>query len=139
MAVDQREALIAAVRAQVEKERAEKQKKLEREQEAMAFSKKAGDKKKGDEKKQYKTLTAEELARIEEKKRRKRAEELGIDLDAEKKDGLGDGLKTEGEGGLGSTPSGGLGLDLGSDGKGKVTEQSLEDEIKKAKNFIANF
>ena len=80
MAVDQREALIAAVRAQVEKERAEKQKKLEREREAMAFSKKGNDKKEDTQKKQYKTLTPEELARIEEKKRRKRAEELGIDL-----------------------------------------------------------
>ena len=46
MAIDQREALIAAVKAQVEKERAEKQAKLEREQEAMKFSKKSGDKKK---------------------------------------------------------------------------------------------
>ena len=31
--------------------------------------------------KKYKTLTPEELAKIEERKRRKRAEELGIDLD----------------------------------------------------------
>ena len=132
MAVDQREALIAAVRAQVEKERAEKQKKLEREQEAMAFSKK-GEKKKTEEKKQFKTLSPEELARIEEKKRRKRAEELGIDLDAQKEPEIpgfsfdeegaddqtvvltadmkpGEGLGGAGlGGGLGSTPTGGLG------------------------------
>ena len=38
VAIDQREALIAAVRKQVEKERAEKAAKLEREQEAMAIS-----------------------------------------------------------------------------------------------------
>ena len=78
MAVDQREALIAAVRAQVEKERAEKQKKLEREQEAMAFSKKKSGGNKEEGHKKYKTLSPEELARIEEKKRKKRAEELGI-------------------------------------------------------------
>ena len=70
VAVDQREALIAAVRAQVEKERAEKQKKLEREQEAMAFSKKSSDKKKDEGKKQYKTLSPEELAKIEEFKKK---------------------------------------------------------------------
>ena len=62
MAVDQREALIAAVRAQVEKERAEKQKKLEREQEAMALSKKKSGSNQEDAKKKYKTLSQEELA-----------------------------------------------------------------------------
>ena len=62
MAVDQREALIAAVRAQVEKERAEKQKKLEREQEAMAFAKKKSGDKKDEGQKKYKTLSPEELA-----------------------------------------------------------------------------
>ena len=86
MAVDQREALIAAVRAQVEKERAEKQKKLEREQEAMAFSKKKSGDKKDEGQKKYKTLSPEELARIEEKKRRKRAEELGIPYEPEEKE-----------------------------------------------------
>ena len=149
MAVDQREALIAAVRAQVEKERAEKQKKLEREQEAMALSKKSGDKKKETEKKQYKTLSPEELAKIEEKKRRKRAEELGIDLDEKKNDepelnagetseglggGLGGGLgSTESTGGLGSTPSGGLGSTeggLGSTPSGGLGLNLQTDEPK---------
>ena len=87
MAVDQREALIAAVRAQVEKERAEKAAKLQREQEAMAFANKGKSKKPEETQKKYKTLTPEELAKIEERKRRKRAEELGIDLDAPKEEG----------------------------------------------------
>ena len=38
MAIDQREALIAAVRAQVEKEKAAKAAKLKKEQEAMQLS-----------------------------------------------------------------------------------------------------
>ena len=161
MAVDQREALIAAVRAQVEKERAEKAAKLQREQEAMAFSGKNKPKKEAEGQKKYKTLTPEELAKIQEKKRKKRAEELGIELDengnpkvqetdtevlkgpgsntdegsddkttvltADMKEGLG-GVKKEGGlnsipeptgglngglgGGLGSVPTGGLGLDI---------------------------
>ena len=69
MAVDQREALIAAVRAQVEKERAEKAAKLQREQEAMAFAGKGKSKKPEETQKKYKTLTPEELAKIEERKR----------------------------------------------------------------------
>ena len=95
MAVDQREALIAAVRAQVEKERAEKQKKLEREQEAMAFAKKKSGGKQEEGQKKYKTLSPKELARIEEKKRRKRAEELGagIRLQSISEDDILDSLK----------------------------------------------
>ena len=122
MAVDQREALIAAVRAQVEKERAEKAAKLQREQEAMAFAGKGKSKKPEETQKKYKTLTPEELAKIEERKRRKRAEELGIDLDAPKEDEVDDDPKTEvltspgpkaglkgAKGpGLGSVPKGGL-------------------------------
>ena len=82
MAIDQREALIAAVRAQVEKEKAAKAAKLKKEQEAMQLS--GGTEaisETGHNKPKYKTLTAEELAKIEEKKRRKRAAELGIKLE----------------------------------------------------------
>ena len=43
MAIDQREALIAAVRAQVEKEKAAKAAKLKKEQEAMRSAVKTGD------------------------------------------------------------------------------------------------
>ena len=84
MAIDQREALIAAVRAQVEKEKAAKAAKLKKEQEAAKL---AGvtiaDEKSDDNKPKYKTLSAEDLAKIEEKKRSKYSEEHGIDLDAE--------------------------------------------------------
>jgi len=82
VAVDQREELIAKVKAQVEKERAEKAAKLRREQEAMSYTKGGSEPVKEDsgEKKQqkYKTLSAEDLARIEEKKKRKYAEEHGM-------------------------------------------------------------
>ena len=152
MAVDQREALIAAVRAQVEKERAEKQKKLEREQEAMAFAKKKSGDKKDEGQKKYKTLSPEELARIEEKKRKKRAEELGIPYEPSdeikaqeakknedelkaKIEGLGG--KSDGKGGLGDIPSGGglgsagLGGGLGADiGDGNVTVMDGSDDDK---------
>ena len=70
MAIDQREALIQAIREQVEKERAEKAAKLKKEQEAMMFTKGGQAKKTEDNSKQkFKTLSAEVLARIEEKKR----------------------------------------------------------------------
>ena len=82
MAIDQREALIEAIRKQVEKERAEKAAKLKKEQEAMMFSKGGAAKKKEDTGKQkFKTLSAEDLARIEEKKRKKRAEAMGLTLE----------------------------------------------------------
>ena len=82
MAIDQREALIQAIREQVEKERAEKAAKLKKEQEAMMFAKGGAAKKTEDTQKQkFKTLSAEDLARIEEKKRRKRAEAMGITLE----------------------------------------------------------
>ena len=82
MAIDQREALIAAVRAQVEKEKAAKAAKLKKEQEAMQLSGEADAIGETEHNKpKYKTLTAEELAKIEEKKRRKRAAELGIKLE----------------------------------------------------------
>ena len=80
--MDQTEAMIAAIKAQLEKERAAeavKQKRLE-EEEAL----KNGGKKKvddGGKKSQYKTLSAEELARIEEKKRRKKLEAMGLNPD----------------------------------------------------------
>ena len=85
MAIDQREALIAAVRAQVEKEKAAKAAKLKKEQEAMQLSgaADAGETAAGHNKPKYKTLSAEELAKIEEKKRRKKAAELGIKLEDE--------------------------------------------------------
>lgn len=84
MAIDQREALIAAVRAQVEKEKAAKAAKLKKEQEAMQLSGKSASSAKGtDDKPKYKTLSAEDLAKIEEKKRRKQAAEMGIVLDDE--------------------------------------------------------
>ena len=79
MAIDQREALIAAVRAQVEKEKAAKAAKLKKEQEAMQMTGKSAKVSGGDSSKpKYKTLSAEELAQIEEKKRRKHATEMGI-------------------------------------------------------------
>ena len=83
MAIDQREALIAAVRAQVEKEKAAKAAKAKKEQETMQLSGKtaATANKSEDGKHKYKTLSAEELAKIEEKKRRKQAAELGIELE----------------------------------------------------------
>ena len=83
MAIDQREALIAAVRAQVEKEKAAKAAKAKKEQETMQLSGKtaATANKSEDGKRKYKTLSAEELAKIEEKKRRKQAAELGIELE----------------------------------------------------------
>ena len=85
MAIDQREALIAAVRAQVEKEKAAKAAKLKKEQEAMRLSgaADAGETAADHNKPKYKTLSAEELAKIEEKKRRKKAAELGIKLEDE--------------------------------------------------------
>ena len=84
MAIDQREALIAAVRAQVEKEKAEKAAKLKKEQEARALQRGAAAKKEeAGGKPKYKTLTPEELAKIEERKRKKRAEELGIPYEPE--------------------------------------------------------
>ena len=138
MAVDQREALIAAVRAQVEKEKAEKAAKLKKEQEAMqlAGGGKTTESSSGDKPK-FKTLSEEDLKRIEEKKRRKRAQELGIPYEEPEEEtkqeepskeqqlkeaiqgignGLGGGLgakdKKE-EGGLGSLPTGGLGSTIG--------------------------
>ena len=70
MAIDQREALIAAVRAQVEKEKAAKAAKLKKSRkqcnclELQMREKTAAD----HNKPKYKTLSAEELAKIEEKK-----------------------------------------------------------------------
>ena len=83
MAIDQREALIAAVRAQVEKEKAAKAAKLKKEQEAMQLSgaTDAAGESTEHNKPKYKTLSAEDLAKIEEKKRRKKAAELGIKLE----------------------------------------------------------
>ena len=77
--------MIAAVRAQVEKEKAAKAAKLKKEQEAMQLSgaADAGETAADHNKPKYKTLSAEELAKIEEKKRRKKAAELGIKLEDE--------------------------------------------------------
>ena len=87
MAIDQREALIAAVRAQVEKEKAAKAEKLKKEQEAMQLAgKKPTTTSTDSNKPKYKTLSAEDLAKIEEKKRRKKAAELGIELDEPKEE-----------------------------------------------------
>ena len=78
MAVDQTEAMIAAIKAQLEKERAAEAAKKKREEEEELL--KSGSKKKDAEtaKSQHKTLSKEELERIEAKKRRKREEALGI-------------------------------------------------------------
>ena len=81
MAVDQTEAMIAAIKAQLEKERAAEAAKQKRLEEEQALKNLGSNKKKSSDsgsKSQYKTLSAEELARIEEKKRRKREEALGI-------------------------------------------------------------
>ncbi|MCM1288892.1 MAG: hypothetical protein NC240_11335 [Clostridium sp.] len=84
MAIDQREALIAAVRAQVEKEKAAKAAKNKKEQENAQLSGKAVTTNKSEDgKPKYKTLSAEDLAKIEEKKRKKHAAELGIELEEE--------------------------------------------------------
>ncbi len=78
MAVDQTEAMIAAIKAQLEKERAAEAAKKKREEEEEIL--KNGGKKKEAEttKSQHKTLSKEELERIEAKRRRKREEALGI-------------------------------------------------------------
>ena len=81
MAIDQTEAMIAAIKAQLEKERAAEAAKQKRLEEEQALKNMNSNKKKTSDsgsKSQYKTLSAEELARIEEKKRRKREEALGI-------------------------------------------------------------
>ena len=81
MAIDQTEAMIAAIKAQLEKERAAEAAKQKRLEEEQALKNMSSNKKKTSDsgsKSQYKTLSAEELARIEEKKRRKREEALGI-------------------------------------------------------------
>lgn len=83
MAIDQREALIAAVRAQVEKEKAAKAAKLKKEQEAMQLQGKTPTAQGSEDKPKFKTLSAEDLAKIEEKKRRKHAAEMGIALEDE--------------------------------------------------------
>ncbi len=83
MAIDQREALIAAVRAQVEKEKAAKAAKQKKEQEEMQLSGKTPVSTGSDDKPKYKTLSAEELAKIEENKRRKQAAKMGIVLEDE--------------------------------------------------------
>lgn len=106
MAVDQTEAMIAAIKAQLEKERAAEAAKKKREEEEELL--KNGSKKKDAEtaKSQHKTLSKEELERIEAKKRRKREEALGIvhedepetSTEDEKQDDVpkeGEGLKPE--------------------------------------------
>ena len=73
--------MIAAIKAQLEKERAAEAAKQKRLEEEQALKNLSSNKKKSSDsgsKSQYKTLSAEELARIEEKKRRKREEALGI-------------------------------------------------------------
>ena len=131
--MDQREALIAAVRAQVEKERQEKEEKLKKQKEAEILAGKGkAEAKVEDDKPKYKTLSAEELAEIEKKKRQKRAEELGVSLE-ELEGGLsgasstGGGLgSTTSGGGLGSVPSGGLGSTSSEGGLGL----NLDDKVK---------
>lgn len=71
--MDQREAMIAAIRAQVEKEKAEKEEKLKKEQGITGNSGASTDT--GGGKPQFKTLSAEDLQKLEEKKRRKQAGE----------------------------------------------------------------
>ncbi len=69
--MDQREAMIAAIRAQVEKERAEKEAKMQKEQSASQTGPVGGGASSGDKPK-FKTLSAEDLQRLEEKKRMKK-------------------------------------------------------------------
>ena len=71
-AVDQREALIAAVRAQVEKERAAKEEKLRRERMEQARFEKTNNKN-GSGKPQFRTLSQEEAKKLEERTRRRLA------------------------------------------------------------------
>lgn len=81
--MDQREAMIAAIRAQVEKEKAEKEEKLKKEQ-GITGNTSAGTGSEGG-KPQFKTLSAEDLQKLEEKKRRKQAgepEPLGAETPA---------------------------------------------------------
>ena len=67
--MDQTEAMIAALRAQVQKEKAAKEAAQKKEAEKLAASKKGSSG--GASKPQYRTLSPEEIARLEEKKRLK--------------------------------------------------------------------
>ncbi len=71
--MDQREAMIAAIRAQVEKEKAAKEEKMRKEQGLSGVGSVGTDS--GNAKPQFKTLSAEDLQRLEEKKRRKQSGE----------------------------------------------------------------
>ena len=91
--MDQTEALIAAIRAQVEKEKAEKAKAAG----LSAAANNTAKKEEGKPKPTYKTISPEELARIEEKKRLKQAGQMPPE---ENKEGLSGGL-----GGLSGGPT----------------------------------
>lgn len=101
--MDQTEALIAAIRAQVEKEKAAKAAATQKEEEKKAAS---GQKSSSNNTKpQFRTISPEEMAKLEEKKRMKAA---GITPEQEKKEapsvGLGGGI-SGGLGGLGNGPT----------------------------------
>ena len=78
-AMDQTEAMIAELRAQVEKEKAEKEEARKREEEKTASKKSSSG---GNTKQQYRTISPEEMRKLEEKKRLKK---LGIQTDVEEK------------------------------------------------------
>lgn len=115
--MDQREAMIAAIRAQVEKEKAEKEAKLKQEQGQAAASGATGSTASGNAKPQFKTLSAEDLQRLEEKKRRKQAGEAVDDAPFEPSAPVNQEAKEE------PVSSAGLGTGLG--GVGVQTETGL--------------
>ncbi len=117
--MDQREAMIAAIRAQVEKEKAEKEAKLKKEQEAMvAAGVKPTASSGGGSGAKKNFLSPEELARLQE---RKKLKAQGIDPDSVKgpepeKPAEPQGVAMQSDGpGLGSTGEGGLGGAVGGE------------------------
>ena len=106
--MDQTEALIAAIRAQVEKEKAAKAAATQKEEEKKATTGQSSSN--NSSKPQFRTISPEEMAKLEEKKRMKAA---GITPVPEKKEeekkespsaGLGGGI-SGGLGGLGNGPT----------------------------------
>ena len=105
--MDQTEALIAAIRAQVEKEKAAKAAATQKEEEKKAAAGQSSSN--NNSKPQFRTISPEEMAKLEEKKRMKAA---GITPPSEKKEekketpagGLGGGI-SGGLGGLGNGPT----------------------------------
>lgn len=105
--------MIAAIRAQVEKEKAEKEAKLKQGQANAGGSTQTS----GGGKPQFKTLSAEDLQRLEEKKRRKQAGEPVDDAPFEPSAPVKEEVKKE--------PVSSAGLDTGLGGVGVQTETGL--------------